>query len=66
MAELKYMTTSAFAARIGVHPQTVRKWDKTGILKPHHKTPSGRRCYSEEQAAAFLQQETDDHPEKQG
>lgn len=50
----KYMTTSEFAERIGVHPQTLRKWDKNGTLKAHHKTPSGRRCYTEEQALEFL------------
>ena len=50
----QYMTTSEFAARIGIHPQTLRKWDKTGTLKAHHKTASGRRYYSEEQAQEFL------------
>lgn len=49
-----YMTTSEFAERIGIHPQTLRKWDKSGTLKAHHKTASGRRYYSEEQAQEFL------------
>lgn len=47
--EMKYMTVAEFAAKIGVHPQTVRKWDREGVLKPHHVLPSGRRLYSEEQ-----------------
>lgn len=55
--EPKFMTVDEFAKRIGVHPQTVRMWDKTGVLNPHHKTPSGRRLYSEEQVQAYF----DDH-----
>lgn len=47
--EMKYMTVAEFASKIGVHPQTVRKWDREGVLKPHHVLPSGRRLYSEEQ-----------------
>lgn len=58
MPEQKYMTTSKFAQRINVHPQTLRKWDKTGVLKAHHKTPGGRRFYTEEQALAFLNEKS--------
>ena len=54
MENPKYMTTSEFAERIGVRPQTLRKWDKNGTLKAHHKTPRGRRWYTEEQALEFL------------
>ena len=49
-----YMTSSEFAERIGIHPQTVRKWDKEGTLPAHHKTSSGRRYYTEQQAEEFL------------
>lgn len=49
-----YMTTSEFAKRIGIHPQTLRRWDKDKTLCAHHKTPSGRRYYTEEQALEFL------------
>ena len=52
--EVKFMTVDEFAKRIGVHPQTVRSWDKSGALRPHHKTPSGRRLYSEEQVIDFF------------
>lgn len=54
MANKIYMTTSQFAQRIEIHPQTLRDWDKSGVLKPHHKTKSGRRYYTEEQALEFL------------
>lgn len=52
--EQKFMTVEEFAKRIGVHPQTVRMWDKSGVLSPHHKTPSGRRLYSEEQVQEYF------------
>lgn len=52
--EIKYMTVAEFASKIGVHPQTVRKWDKEGVLKPHHVLPSGRRLYSEEQVEEII------------
>lgn len=52
--EIKYMTVAEFASKIGVHPQTVRKWDREGVLKPHHVLPSGRRLYSEEQVEEII------------
>lgn len=52
--EIKYLTVAEFASKIGVHPQTVRKWDKNGTLKPHHILPSGRRLYSEEQVSEII------------
>lgn len=52
--EVKFMTVAEFAAKIGVHPQTVRKWDRESILKPHHVLPSGRRLYSEAQVAEII------------
>ena len=55
--EVKYLTVAEFAGRIGVHPQTVRKWDRENVLKPHHVLPSGRRLYSEEQVDTMLQKE---------
>lgn len=52
--EPKFLTVDEFAKRIGVHQQTVRAWDKNGVLPAHHKTPSGRRLYSEEQVMTYL------------
>ena len=51
---MKYLTAPEFAKQIGVHEQTVRMWDKNGKLKPHHKTPGGKRLYSEEQVQKYL------------
>lgn len=52
--DVRFFTVNEFANRIGVHPQTVRVWDRKGVLKPHHKTPSGRRLYSESQIDAYF------------
>jgi DNA-binding transcriptional MerR regulator len=52
--DCKYMSVAEFAGRIGTHPQTVRRWDREGILKPHHVLPSGRRLYSEEQVEEII------------
>lgn len=54
-SEKQFMTVEEFANRIGVHPQTVRTWDRQGILLPHHKTPSGRRLYTEEQVKEYFE-----------
>ena len=58
--DVRFLTVDEFAKRIGVHAQTVRQWDKTGVLLPHHKTPSGRRLYSEEQVADYFNNGNDD------
>lgn len=52
--EPQFLTVDEFARKIGVHPQTLRTWDKNGVLIPHHKTPSGRRLYSEEQVSLYF------------
>lgn len=51
---VKFLTVKEFAAKIGIHPNTVRQWDETGVLKAHHKTPSGRRLYTEEQVEEYF------------
>lgn len=50
----KFLSVQEFADQIGVHPQTVRTWDNTGILKPHHRTAGGQRQYTNEQVAEYL------------
>ena len=46
---MKYFTINKFAKILGVTPQTLRNWDKTGKLTPHHMGKNGYRYYSEEQ-----------------
>ena len=54
MATNEFLTISEFAQRIGIHPQTVRKWDKQKVLCAHHRTPGGKRFYTEDQVNQFL------------
>lgn len=49
-----FYTIHAASKILGVTPQTLRNWDKTGKLKPHHTSAHGYRYYSQEQIDAFL------------
>ncbi len=44
-----YYAIGDAAKLIGVTVQTLRNWDKTGRLKPHHVAESGFRYYSQDQ-----------------
>lgn len=46
---MKYYTINKFAKIIGVTPQTLRNWDRSGKLHPHHTSSNGYRYYSEDQ-----------------
>ena len=46
---MKYYTINKFSKMCGVTPQTLRNWDKSGKLHPHHTSENGYRYYSEEQ-----------------
>jgi len=50
----KYYTIHAFAKIIGMTPQTLRNWEKSGKLIPHHKMQNGYRYYSEDQLNQIL------------
>ena len=52
---MRYFTINKFAKIVGVTPQTLRNWDKSGKLKPHHTAENGYRYYSEEQLNQVLQ-----------
>ena len=49
-----FYTIHAASKILGVTPQTLRNWDKTGKLKPHHTSANGYRYYAQEQIDAFL------------
>ncbi|MEA1961349.1 MAG: IS607 family transposase [Bacillota bacterium] len=51
---MQYYTIHKFSEMVGKTPQTLRNWDKKGILKPHHTSSNGYRYYSEEQARQVL------------
>ena len=41
---MKYYAIGEFAKVIGVTEQTLRNWDKSNKLKPHHVAESGYSC----------------------
>ena len=49
-----FYKTNEFAQRIGVSSNTLRIWDERGWLKPHHRSPSGYRYYSDEQVEQYF------------
>ena len=51
---MKFYKAGEFARLIGITSVTLRKWDERGLLKPHHRSPTGYRFYSEEQLVSYL------------
>lgn len=51
---MKYYTIHEVSKILGVSAQTLRNWDKSGKLKPHHTSPNGYRYYSEDNLNALL------------
>jgi len=51
---MEYYSIGKFAELTGVTQQSLRNWDKTGRLKPHHTTENGYRYYSQEQLHHYL------------
>ena len=45
---MKYYTIHEMTEILGVTAQTLRNWDRTGKLKPHHTSSNGYRYYSED------------------
>lgn len=50
----KYYSIREMTRILGVSAQTLRNWDKSGKLKPHHTSPSGYRYYSEDSLNQLL------------
>ena len=46
---MEYYTINKFSKRVGKSAQTLRNWDKKGILKPNHTSTNGYRYYAEDQ-----------------
>lgn len=51
---MKYYTIHEFSKLVGKTPQTLRNWDKRGLLIPHHTGANGYRYYSHEQLKQVL------------
>ena len=49
-----FYSATEFAKKIGVSVYSLKNWEKSGKLLPHHKTPGGKRMYTDEQVAEFL------------
>lgn len=49
-----YYSIHEFSDLLNVTPQTLRNWDKSGRLKPHHTRANGHRYYSKEQLNQVL------------
>lgn len=49
---MEYYSINKFSKIIGVTPQTLRNWDRSGKLHPHHTSSNGYRYYSEDQLNA--------------
>jgi predicted site-specific integrase-resolvase len=51
---VKYYTIHEFSKLVGKTPQTLRNWDKKGLLIPHHTGANGYRYYSHDQLKQVL------------
>jgi Predicted site-specific integrase-resolvase len=46
---MRFYSIHEFSKIVGKTPQTLRNWDKSGKLKPHHTGSNGYRFYSHDQ-----------------
>lgn len=51
---MKYYSIQEFSKILDVSAQTLRNWDKSGKLKPHHTGSNGYRYYSHDQLNQIL------------
>jgi excisionase family DNA binding protein len=49
-----FLTVKDVAARIGVHPETIRRWERQGVIAPAMRR-RGVRAYREEDVARIEQ-----------
>ncbi len=48
------LSTTDVAHRLGVTPETVRRWTKAGYLKLHRRTPGNHRQYKQSDVDALI------------
>jgi DNA-binding transcriptional MerR regulator len=51
---VKLITTSKAAEQLGVHPATLWRWQKAGIVTPTYVTPGGQARWDLDQLAEQL------------
>ena len=49
----RMLTTTEVARIFNVHPGTIRRWSRRGILKPYRHTPNGEFRFSREEVAVL-------------
>lgn len=59
---MKYYTIHEFSKLVGKTPQTLRNWNKKGLLIPHHTGANGYRYYSHDQLKQVLNIKEDKKP----
>ena len=57
MTKKKFLNLTQAAAELGITPQTIRNWDKKGIIKIT-RTLGGHRRVSTEEIERILKQQT--------
>ena len=53
---MKYVSAKTVTKMLGVTAQTVRNWDRTGVLEPAYVKNNGYRYYTEDSILAFTQE----------
>lgn len=51
--DVDYLSTSKAAAILGVHPQTLRRYEAEGLVTPAFRTKGGERRYLRSTIVAF-------------
>ena len=59
---MELLTISKAAKKLGVHPNSLRNWEKQGLIKSI-RLPSGQRRYSMDELNRLLQKKKE-QPEK--
>jgi predicted site-specific integrase-resolvase len=62
VVNVKYYTIHEFSKLVGKTPQTLRNWNKKGLLIPHHTGANGYRYYSHDQLKQVLNIKDDKKP----
>jgi excisionase family DNA binding protein len=57
------LTTPAAAAALGIHPDTLARWAKQGLV-PHWRTPAGHRRFRRQDIEALRDVGTSDTSEQ--
>ncbi len=53
---INLLTSSDVARLLNIHVNTVRRWDKQGIIKAYRIGPRGDRRFKREEISRFLKQ----------